>query len=100
MLESSAVPTVVRNEIRALLTESGTKVDHLADDDQLHDLGLDSLSLARMIIQLEFMLGIDPFAEDVMISDARTVGALVAVYERALSGASLEDEFLENRDAA
>lgn len=100
MLELSAVADVVRYEIRALLSESGTEIEHLAETDQLHDLGLDSLLLARLIIQLEVELGVDPFTEDVVISDARTVGALVTAYERALTGADLEDEFLEHSDAA
>jgi acyl carrier protein len=44
-----------------------------------------SLLLARLIITLEAELGVDPFAEDVLISDVRTVGELVAVYREALT---------------
>lgn len=100
MLELSAVPTVVRDEICALLSESGDEISNLADDDQLHDLGLNSLLLARLIIQLEVELGVDPFSEDVTISDTRSVGALVVAYERALTGAGREHEFVEHSHAA
>ncbi|MGH3785437.1 MAG: acyl carrier protein [Pseudonocardiaceae bacterium] len=100
MLALSAVPTVVRNEIRALLSESGDEIDHLADDDQLHDLGLNSLLLARLIIQLEIRLEVDPFSEDVTISDARSVGALVGAYQRALARADQKDGSGERSHAA
>ncbi len=100
MLAPSTIPTVVRNEIHVLLSESGDEIGNLDDNDQLHDLGLNSLLLARLIIQLETELGVDPFAEDMMISDARSVGALVAAYQQALTGTGLKDEFTERRDAA
>ncbi|MGH8968104.1 MAG: acyl carrier protein [Actinomycetes bacterium] len=99
MLALSAVSTVVRNEIRALLGESGDEIEDLADDDQLHDLGLNSLLLARLIIQLESELGVDPFSEHVTISDARSVGALAAVYEHALTAAG-HGEQMKHSDAA
>ncbi len=99
MLALSAVSTVVRNEIRALLSESGEEIENLTDDDQLHDLGLNSLLLARLIIQLEAELGVDPFSEHVTISDARSVGALAAVYEDALVGAA-HGEQVKHSDAA
>ena len=100
MLELSTVSTVVRNEIRALLSESGDEINNLADGDQLHELGFNSLLLARLIIQLEAEFGVDPFSEDVMISDARSVGAMVAVYERALTNVNLVNECVEHSDAA
>lgn len=102
MLDPSAVDAVVRDEIRALLSESGQPTDELsgelsgeqagelADTHQLHELGLNSLLLARLIIQLEAELGVDPFSAEVTIADARSVGALVAVYQRALCGSAPE----------
>jgi len=92
MLALSAVPTVVRNEILTLLSESGDEVCNMTDDDQLHALGLNSLLLARLIIQLEIELGVDPFNDELTISDARSVGALVAAYERALVSAGQSPE--------
>jgi acyl carrier protein len=100
MLEHSAVSAVVRHEICALLSESGVEINNLADSDQLHDLGLNSLLLARLIIQLEAELGVDPFMADATIADARSVGALVAVYEHALAAAGLTYEPMEHRYAA
>jgi hypothetical protein len=66
----------------------------------LHDLGFNSLLLARLIIQLEAELEVDPFAGDVSISDARSIGALVAIYERALMSAGLEKDPMEDSNAA
>ncbi len=59
----------------------------LAGPEQLHELGLTSLLLARLVIELEERLGVDPFADQAEVFDARTVDALVAVYRRALAPA-------------
>lgn len=100
MLALPAVSTVVRDEIRALLSESGEEIENVTDDDQLFDLGLNSLLLARLIIQLEAELGVDPFSEDVTIADARSVGALVTIYEHALASAGLTHELMEHSDVS
>ncbi|WP_435174193.1 phosphopantetheine-binding protein [Actinacidiphila sp. bgisy145] len=53
--------------------------------DSLIDIGLNSLMLARLVIQLASELGIDPFSEGTAtLADSRTVDELVTVYERAL----------------
>lgn len=86
MLVRTDVRAVVEREIRDLLVESlGEDLD-VTPDRQLHELGINSLMLARLIIQLEAALGVDPFAEEhASITDARSVGDLVAVYGRELS---------------
>lgn len=87
MLEASHVHQRVHEEIRELLLESDVETGALTGEERLHELGLTSLMLARLVIQLEMELGVDPFAEDVVISDVRSVGDLVAAYERACAAA-------------
>ena len=82
MLETD-IATVVRAQITELLTEAHGAAGPLADADALNDLGLNSLLLARLIIQLEIEIGVDPFADDLAISDVRTVGELTAAYRDA-----------------
>lgn len=76
---------------RAIVDVLGDLADEddfsLSADDQLHELGMNSLMLARVIIQLESALEVDPFSENAdsnPIADIRTVGDLSAAYERAL----------------
>jgi acyl carrier protein len=83
MLEATHVRDLVHEQIRELLLEAEVETGPLTGEEQLHELGLTSLILARLVIQLEMELGVDPFAEDVVISDVRTVADLVGAYERA-----------------
>ena len=53
-------------------------------NEQLGVLGVNSLLLARLIVQLNFELDVDPFAQDATIADIRTISNLVAIYERSL----------------
>jgi acyl carrier protein len=82
------VQTVVESEIKELLSELDDEALEITPEDELVELGLSSLMLARLIIQLEIALGADPFADDIaVISDVRSVGDLVNAYERALADA-------------
>lgn len=84
MLTKTDVQPTVEKEIRKLLLESNSKADALSAQDELYDLGLNSLMLARLIIQLEEELGVDPFIEAEAIADVRSVGDLVSAYKRTL----------------
>jgi acyl carrier protein len=90
MLGTTHVHDRIHEQIRELLRESDIETGPLTGKEQLHELGLTSLMLARLVIELEMELDVDPFAEDVVISDVRSVGDLVAVYQRACADA-LED---------
>jgi acyl carrier protein len=90
MLEATHVRDLVHEQIRELLLEAEVETGPLTGEEQLHELGLTSLILARLVIQLEMELGVDPFAEDVVISDVRTVADLVGAYERACADAEEE----------
>jgi acyl carrier protein len=95
MLTRSEISTAVENRIREILLDD---LDDLDDFDQppatgisgteeLMALGMNSLMLARLIIQLASEFGIDPFAEEIAsLADVRVVDDLVTAYERALLG--------------
>ncbi len=83
------VQNAVESEIQELLIESGADAVELTPQDELVELGLNSLMLARLIIQLEMALGVDPFADEVaVISDVRSVSDLVNAYELAVANAA------------
>jgi acyl carrier protein len=81
MLAAADVRTVVHQQIQDLMIEAHIEVTPLTGQELLHELGVNSLMLARLIIQLEAELGIDPFAKDVVISDVRSVNDMVNAYE-------------------
>lgn len=55
-----------------------------------HDLGLESLDLARAVATLEFVLNADPFRHNVPITSVRTVGDLCDAYERNCGAAAAQ----------
>lgn len=79
------VQEVVEREIRAVLLSDD---EPLARDDALVAVGLNSLMLAQLLLQLEAELGVDPFGDHLSIADVRTIGDLVAAYEQAVQAAS------------
>ena len=88
MLTNSEVRSTVLEEIEAVLTEDTDEATALNGHEDLHELGLNSLSLARLVIQLESAVGADPFAGgDTSIVDIRSVADLVASYEKAVAAA-------------
>ncbi len=83
MLGVTEVRAAVLAEIKALLLEEDEEIDGVQGSAQLHDIALNSLLLARLVIQLEKVVGGDPFVAGVAaIADLRTVDDLVAAYER------------------
>ena len=68
------------------------KISQIEDYQNLNvDLGLPSLALARMVAILQIKLGVDPFAQQVSITDVRTVADLCNAYRKAISGAQNEE---------
>ncbi|WP_405898503.1 phosphopantetheine-binding protein [Streptomyces sp. NBC_00727] len=85
MLIATDITALVHQEINALLAEAERPTHPtLTGTEFLHELGLNSLLLARLVIQLEMELGVDPFEEEYVISDVRTVGALSDAYVRTV----------------
>ncbi|MEV0092291.1 phosphopantetheine-binding protein [Streptomyces sp. NPDC050738] len=89
MLETTNVQAVVEDEIRALSLEEDGGSGPLGLDDSLVELGLNSLFLAQLLIQLELELGVDPFEDRFSITDMRTVRDLVNAYEKALDATAV-----------
>jgi acyl carrier protein len=86
MLTQDDVGTLVTGNINALLLEvDEDDVPTVELDSTFADLGLDSLMLARLVIELDDALGVEPFqSAEVSAADLRTVGDVVRVYEDAV----------------
>lgn len=73
--------------ISAILEITSRKPNQVPQIERAHrltvDLGMDSMDLAELVALLTDRLGDDPFADVASIADVRTVGDLIAVYERA-----------------
>ncbi|WNI17846.1 acyl carrier protein [Actinacidiphila sp. ITFR-21] len=85
MLTDKDIPDLIVREIRSLLLDQEGESASLAPEDTLASVGLNSLMLAQLLIQLEETLGVDPFGEDVSIADIRSIADLANAYERALT---------------
>jgi acyl carrier protein len=75
--------TRVTDAVRDLLEETVGESDPVAPDDTLYDIGLNSLTLARLIIRLESDTGVDPFAQGASLADVRTIADLARLYTEA-----------------
>jgi acyl carrier protein len=76
-----SVRSTIVSQFEQVATEQKRKLSRLSDDLKLLDAGLDSLSLALIVVRLEEALGFDPFdvAEDVQFPV--TFGDFVRLYE-------------------
>jgi len=85
--KADQVETMVLNKVRAMLAERGTlPTVSLSRGDKLNaNLGLSSLDLALLVSELEFELGVDPFAKLVAVTSVRTIDDLVKAYQLAMS---------------
>ncbi|MFF3495285.1 phosphopantetheine-binding protein [Streptomyces sp. NPDC002795] len=83
---NSAVQRTILREIdNVLLNDEGSIQYNI--EDPLLTVGLNSLLLAQLLLQLEAELGVDPFAGDRSITDVRTVRELIAAYEESIQAA-------------
>jgi acyl carrier protein len=80
------IGALVADRIHTLLVElDEDDVVAVEATSALRDLGMDSLMLARLIIELEDDLGVEPFRSgEASVADLRSVGDLAQVYEDAL----------------
>lgn len=97
MLARSAVASVVRQQVDQLLIESTGDAEPLTDGD-LNEIGFNSLLLARLMVQLEDVVGIDPFARGAALADVHSIDDLITVYERAVSQTPSEHSAGEDTD--
>ena len=74
------VSAAVTAAIHRVLSESGRPTREISDGDVLTaDIGLDSLDLAVVVVQLEQQLGVDPFRKGA--AAIPTFGEMVKLYE-------------------
>ncbi len=77
---SSVRQLVQQRFARAAQSRSG-KLPALTDELRLTDSGLDSLSFAVIVAELEDDLGFDPFNQEVEVTFPVTFGDFVRLYE-------------------
>ncbi len=77
-----AVKTRILDIITRVAAEQERRISKLTDETVLTDSGLDSLCFAIIVARLEDELGVDPFSQAEEIPFPRTVGDLVALYDR------------------
>jgi acyl carrier protein len=81
------IETVVHASIRDLLAERGHLLQSFDAGTRLNaGLGLSSLDLAQLVVDLEVAFGVDPFASLVPVTSVLSVGDLVAAYRLAFAG--------------
>lgn len=83
--ESAVHQTILREIGNVLLNDEDSIQYNL--DDPLLTVGLNSLLLAQLLLQLEDELDVDPFAGDRSITDVRTVRELISSYEESIQTA-------------
>jgi acyl carrier protein len=87
--EVTARPELDRGQAMSLVSGAlitvipDLQVETLGERQELADLGLDSLGLARLLIELEAKLGVQLMDEYLMTIDIVTVADLVDLVERA-----------------
>ena len=88
-------PELDRRQAMSLVSDAlttvipGLQAETLDEGQELYaDLGLDSLGLARLLIELESKLGVQLVDEYLMTIDLENVADLVALVERAASPAA------------
>lgn len=80
MLTTSTIAEEVISRIRVILGDA-IEEDPLTVNDSLTDLGLNSLMMARLIVDLERELRIDPFSDGSRsVTDIHTVGDMIDAY--------------------
>lgn len=83
----SEVKSVIHEVLLEVAEEEELGLSEIHGDEKLvEDLGLQSLTMARILAILEGRLGVDPFSQHVAVTSVRTVNDLCNAYEQCLSG--------------
>lgn len=83
MLTTSTIAEEVVSRIREILGDA-IEDDPITVNDSLTELGSNSLMMARLIVDLEQELKIDPFSEGrISVTDIHTVGEMIDAYREA-----------------
>lgn len=68
--------------VERLLGERGGERPVVCAEAKIAELGLTSMAFAELVSELEQLLDVDPFDEELSITDIVTVGDLIAAYDR------------------
>ena len=79
--QTLSIRSLITRELQQVAVEHGRTLAPLTDDVKLLESGLDSLSLATVVIRLADALRIDPFESGSAIEFPVTFGDFVRVYE-------------------
>lgn len=82
MLSNINVEHIAREVIGSLVEKEWSEIDRSMNLNA--DLGLASLKFAELVVMLESKIGVDPFSQDFLISDMKTVDDIVRAYEKTL----------------
>jgi acyl carrier protein len=92
LIDTATEPTTTEATVVATIVELLDELDELDEGDvptveptsTFPDLGVTSLLMARLVLELEEAFGVEPFEdEEASVADLRTVGDLVAVFRKA-----------------
>ena len=76
---------IAQIKIKELLLEKEITLTDISEDYALgDDLGLTSMDLAILVANLELELGVEPFLEDFVITDIRTLRALCQAFDETI----------------
>ena len=78
-----SVRSTIVEQFEEVAKEQKRELAPLSDELHLLDSGLDSLSFAIIVAQLEDVLGFDPFSEGEVVDFPLTFGDFVRLYETA-----------------
>lgn len=82
----------IHAQILRVLDEQGKPAVALDDDTKLtSDIGLTSMQLAQIVLDLETEMGGDPFESLVPVTSVRTVGDMVKAYEKLFAAEDDDD---------
>jgi acyl carrier protein len=76
-----SVRSAVVSQFEQVAIEQKKTLARLSDDKKLLDVGLDSLSLALIVVRLEEVLGFDPFDSSEDVQFPVTFGEFLSLYE-------------------
>ena len=79
--QTHSIRSLIARALQQVAVEQGRTLAPLADEIGLLESGLDSLSLATVVMRLADSLGIDPFESGSAIEFPVTFGDFVRVYE-------------------
>lgn len=76
------IKNTINNVVREIQEQQSYPQIELKQEHNItRDLGFISLDIAQLIASLEMELGVDPFAQGVLLTEVTTIGKLYNVYE-------------------